>query len=173
VPVLPSGEIKVYQVYSGYPPAGKYPATNVNWLDKKFRSSPGNGLIYYASTDTAPIHYGIDDLSLGMFSALQIYRDYSVPLFAGSYIVAHDYFNHNLPYTLWSQKEGWYIPTSDPNHFGGVLLYLSQHPPFDVNYDKPPQPYYRWYMITEQDVQEWRIQELEDKVNYLQQQQQY
>jgi len=171
VPVLPDDFY--CKVYLGYPPFGKYPAAKISsWVDNSFRSSPGNGLIYLASTDIKPLHYGL--YSGGIINIWEIYYNFGIKLLsAGDYILADDYFNHNLPYTLWSEREGWYIPAGEPSKFGGLLLYLSKHPPFDVNYDKPPQPYYRWYEITEADIQEWRIQELESQVEHLQNQQQY
>ena len=166
VPVIPEDHFMVFQ---GYPPTGKYPATSKNWLDESFRRSPNYGLIYLASTDIAPIHYNTG--SGMMINDLQIYKDFGVRLLTGDYMVPTDYFNHNLPYTLWSEKEGWYIPTVSPASFGGLLYYLSRYPPADMNYDKPPQPYYRWYEVTEADIQEWRIQELESEVDQLRQQQ--
>ena len=103
----------------------------------------------------------------------QIYKDFGVRLSAGTWILPEDYFYHNLPYTLWSEREGWYIPTASPDSFWQVMSYLSRNPPADVNYDVTAKPYQRWSQITEADIQEWRIQELEDKIDKLERERYY
>jgi hypothetical protein len=158
-----------FKAYSGIPPGGTYPddiaRMRPHWTDKGWGS-----LGAYNEVDAkTPVHFKPGQIPLKELR--KIYEDFTHHKYeVGDFCFSEEWINHNVAYTLWSADHNWYIPTlcfyegrrPGGDVFGRLLLYLSKHR-IDNNQ----------YIVTEKDVQTWKMEDLEATVKQHKQQQQY
>jgi hypothetical protein len=145
---VPDLQLPGFTAYAGTPPKGTLPdeiaRMRPHWTTPNFWA-----LGEYNRQDAqTPIHYGrgmvIIDPSNKLF---QYYTRMKYQ--ANDYYIPEEWFEHNVANTLWSAKGRWYIKTNSRVELGRLIFYLSKNKISDEQ-----------CVVTEADVQTWRLQEL-------------